>query len=191
MRQAVAANETYSWNNSAFLTALLEVQPTTVLNALFEGNEEDQQEGMDVFVHLDDDQVNPANSISHEALIAWCEWDPERRYPLAASIITFARPSEENGPPVWSEQANALLARAPDPRSVLAVFIERFKPRSWSGSRATAIEANAQLLNSLDPLVAPDLMPFTTEAKGNLAQLVARERQDETKYDQARDERFE
>jgi hypothetical protein len=191
LRQAVAANETYSWDNGALLTALLEVQPTAVLNALFEGNEEDQQEGMDVFVHLDDDKVNPANSISREALIDWCEGDRERRYPLAASIITFARPSEENGPPVWSEQANALLASAPDPRSVLAVFIERFKPRSWSGSRATAIEANAQLLDSLDPLVAPDLMPFTTKAKGNLAQLVTRERQEETKYDQARDERFE
>ncbi|MNT69034.1 hypothetical protein D3C72_2073130 [compost metagenome] len=110
---------------------------------------------------------------------------------IAASIITFARRLEESGPRVWSEQAKALLAGAPDPKSVLAVFIERFRPMSWSGSRAAIMEANARLLDSLESNFPSSLMPYVFEAKAQLAQAVARERQQETEQDRARDERFE
>lgn len=70
LRQAVATNETFSFDNDELLTALLEVQPAAVLDALFAGNEGDQQAGVDVFDHLADDQSNPADAISCEALIA-------------------------------------------------------------------------------------------------------------------------
>jgi hypothetical protein len=53
------------------------------------------------------------------------------------------------------------------------------------------MDANTQLLNKLELYVAPDLMPFVTEAQVQLAQEVARERQRETEYDRVRDERFE
>jgi hypothetical protein len=71
------------------------------------------------------------------------------------------------------------------------VFIERFQPMSWSGSRAALMEANARLLDSVAPYVPSGLMPFVSEAKVQLAQMVARERQRETEQDRARDERFE
>jgi hypothetical protein len=191
LRQAVATYETYSFNNDDLLKALLEVQPVAVLDALFEGNEVDQQAGVRVFEHLDEHRGNPAGAISCEALMAWCEGVRDRRYPLAASIITFARRPEASDPQVWSEQAKALLASAPDPRSVLAVFIERFRPMSWSGSRAALMEANARLLDNLESNASFDLIPFVTEAKAKLAQEVARERLWETQQDRARDERFE
>jgi hypothetical protein len=62
---------------------------------------------------------------------------------------------------------------------------------SWSGSRAALMEANARLLDSLKSDVPSDLMPFATEAKTQLAEEVAQERQSETERDRARDERFE
>jgi hypothetical protein len=191
LKQAVAAYETSSLDNDDLLTALLEAQPTVVLDALFEGNERDQQAGIDVFEHLGAHRGNPADSISCDALIAWCDGDRERRYPLAASIITFAHRPEASGPQVWSEQAKALLASAPDPRSVLALLIERFRPMSWSGSRAALMEANARLLDSLESLLPSGLMQFLNEAKAKFAEEVARERQWETGHDRARDERFE
>jgi hypothetical protein len=88
-------------------------------------------------------------------------------------------------------QANVLFANAPDPKSVLTVFIKRFHPTSWSGSLAAMIEANARLLDSLESLVPSPLMSFVTEAKAQLAQEVAERRQWETKNDRVRDERFE
>lgn len=191
LRESVAAHETYSFHNDDLLKALLEVQPVAVLNALFAGDEKDQRVGVSVFEQMGDHRGNPVDAISCEALIAWCEGDRERRYPLAASIITFARRPDASGPQVWSEQAKALLAGAPDPRTVLAVLIKQFRPMSWGGSRAALMESNALLLDSLESHVPAGLMPFVTEAKAKLAQEVARERQWETEHDRARDERFE
>lgn len=191
LRQAVAAYETHSLDNDDLLTALLEVQPIAVLNALFGGNEVDQRAGIDVFEHLQDHRRNPVDSISCETLLAWCEEDRDRRYSLAASIITFANRLEVNVPQGWSEQAKALLASAPDPRCVLEVLIKRFQPMSWSGSRVSMIEARAQLLDSLESLLASEYMPFVIEAKAKLAEEVARGRQWETMHDRIQDERFE
>ena len=191
LRRAVAAHETYSFLNTNLLGALFEVQPTAVLDALFAGEEKDYQAAVRVFQCLGNHRGSPADAISCEALIAWCEEDGKRRYPLAASVITFASRPEASGPQVWSEQAKALLASTPDPRSVLTVFTERFRPMSWSGSRAAMIEANARLLDNLESHVPPGVMPFVNEAKIQLAQAVARERQSETEDDRVRDERFE
>ena len=191
VRQAVAAGETYSLSNNDLLKALFEVQPVAVLDALFAGDETDQQVGVAVFEFVGDRNMNPVDVIPCETLIAWCEGDRQHRYQLAASIISFARGQDANGPPAWSEQAKALLAGAPGPKSALAVLIERFRPMSWSGSRSALIEANAKLLDSLDSDVAMRLSPFITEAKAQLAQEIARERESETRQDRAQDERFE
>jgi hypothetical protein len=191
LRRAVAAHETYAFDNDDLLKALLSVQPVAVLDALFEGNEREPREGVRVFDHLHDHRSNPADEISCEALIDWCDRDRNARYSLAASIVTFARRAEESGPKIWSEQARALLAHAPDPRSVLAAFVKRFRPMSWRGSRAALMEANARLLDSLEADLPAELIPSVVEAKDQLAREIARERQSETERDQARDERFE
>ncbi|AWN38710.1 hypothetical protein [Methylobacterium radiodurans] len=183
----MAASETYSFDNDDVLKALLAVQPKAVLDALFEGDDQQQRAGIGVFDH----RSNPADEISCEDLIAWCDQDRERRYPLAASFVTFAHRTEESGPKVWSEQAKALLAYAPDPRSVLVVFVERFRPTRWSGSRAAVMEANARLLDSLETDVSASLMPIAIDAKAQLAREVTREREWETARDRERDERFE
>lgn len=191
LREAVAAHETCSFDNDNLLQALLEIQPTAVLEALFAGEERDQQAGVRVFEHLDDCRANPADAISCDTLVAWCEGDPERRYPLAASIITFAYRPVAGGPQVWSTQATALLTNAPDPKSVLVVFIKRFRPTHWSGSRAALLETNALLLDSMESQIASDLTPFITNARAQLAQEISQERRWETENDRARDERFE
>lgn len=191
LKQAVLAYETSAFQNHHLLRALLERQPAVVLDALFGGDEDDHWVGFNLFRSLGDLRGTPLDMISCEDLIGWCDRDGEQRYPLMASFITFAGGPEENGPSVWSEHAKALLAHAPNPRPVLEVFIERFRPMSWSGSRAALMEANAQLLDSLETDVLSRIMPFVTEAKARLSQEVAQMRQQETNEDRARDERFE
>jgi hypothetical protein len=191
LKRAVAMYETNWVGNDSLLKALLLSQPVVVLEALFAGEKKDERVAVSMFYRTHGRRGNLADSISCEALIAWCEGDRERRYSLAASIITFACHPEASGPQIWSQQAKTLLANAPDPKRVLTVLIGRFRPMSWSGSRAALIEANAQLLNSLELEVSSGLLQFLTEAKAQLAQDVAREQQRETKKDRARDERFE
>ncbi|NEU12101.1 hypothetical protein G3T14_08145 [Methylobacterium sp. BTF04] len=123
LRRAVAAHETHSFDNDDLLKALLAVQPTAVLDALFEGDARECQAGVNVFDHLHNHRPNPADVISCEKLIAWCNQNRERRYLLAASFVTFAHRTEESGPQVWSEQAKALLVHASNPGDVLARLI--------------------------------------------------------------------
>lgn len=190
LRLAVAKYETYSFHNEELLKALLEVQAVAVLDALFEGSDEDQKAGLKVFHYLG--SKSPADVIPCGVLVAWCDVAPEVRYPLASVIVTFNSRLEGEGSAAqeWSEQAVALLTGAPNPEIVLTTFIERFQPSHWSGSLATIIEANTRLLNDLNE-IAPSLLPLAMGAKSQLLHQVDRERQLETGRDRIGNERFE
>ncbi|MET4372489.1 hypothetical protein ABIA99_005195 [Bradyrhizobium sp. LB12.1] len=191
LKQAVADYEAYAFENDELLGALLGTQPTAVLDALFEGDEQQQSRGASVFDYLNDHRKNPADEIACAALVAWCDAAPKTRYDLAASIVSFSSRANEAELLVWTEHARALLSGAADPRSVLAVFLQRFRPTSWSGSRAVLMEANARLLDGLPIELSEELALFLNDAKDRLAREVAAERERETKHDQERDERFE
>ena len=191
MMQAFADNSSYSYNYDFLLAALLKVQPEVVLDALFESDDVDERESLSMFDCMDDLRGNPASTISEDVLIVWCEKDPQRHYSLMASIVTFAKKLEADDVPAWSSQAVALLTNAPDPQNVLALFIKRFRPMSWSGSRATIMEKNAQLLDNIDTFVPSSLMPFVAESKLELLQAIEKEREQETWEDRETDERFE
>ncbi|MFS8148630.1 hypothetical protein [Rhizobium sp. BR 249] len=191
LRQAVAAYETYAFDNGGLLGALLGTQPMAVLDALFEGSKHEDGASPGVFDYMDGHRTNPADQIPAATLIDWCDCDPSARYPIAASFITFARRAEESRPIAWSEQAQALFTHTSDPLSVLTVFIERFQPSSWSGSRATLMEANARLLDDMEGLIPAEYMSVVADAKKQLARNIAGQREWETKRDRDRDERFE
>lgn len=190
LRRAIVNYESYSFNNEELLTALLDVQPVAVLDALFSGNEKDLRAGVHVFDDLGRHQGNPADAIPRDTLIDWCNVAAEIRYPIAAAVVTFSRYIEESTSHVWSDHATALIAGAPDPKKVLATFIARFRPMSWSGSRAALMEANAGLLDGIASLT-PSLEPFAMAAKGQLMAEVAAERRHDTEHDRIKDERFE
>lgn len=190
LQKSVATYETSAFENNGVLLSLMQLQPIAVLSALFSGNEADQRASIRVFDHLDKHQKSPMDMVPCDVLIAWCEEERCHRYILVAEIITFASRSEGESHQAWSDQAIALLSHAPDPQSLLSVFIERFWPTSWSGSRATLAEANARLLDNLGSQLS-HLQPFVTKSKVKILQEIANERARETKRDSTQDERFE
>ena len=187
LQRAVAAYDTHAHSNDDLLEALLEVQPRAVLDGLFGDEEDDLDTGVEMFERVFEHRRSLADAIPVTVLLDWCDTNAERRYPLAARVVSFA----SGTPACWSEVAKALLAQSPDPQQVLSVFIKRFRPMSWSGSRAALMEANAQLLNQVDSLIPPHLATFVVEAKRKLAHDAAQERQWENERDKERDERFE
>jgi len=191
LRQAVADHETYAYENDELLKALLLSQPLPVLDALFEGTDDDRFAGVGVFDHSEGHHANPADGIPGETLIAWCDRDGDPRYPIAASIVSFARNGEVAGSKVWSEHAWALLTHAPDPGKVLDVFVGRFRPMSGSGSTAVEMEANARLLDSLDMEFPVGFRPLVAAAKDRMTREIGSQREWETKMDRGRDEAFE
>ena len=191
LARAVAARETYAYDNRELLKTLLKMHPSSTLDALFAGEVEDEDEFANVFDRFGQPGENAADGISCEALVEWCSIDSKRRFPLAASIITFSNQRDGDACPVWSAQAKALLSGAPDRQSVLMTIVQRFTPMSWSGSRAALIAKNAQLLDDLSWLSSPELAAFAEGMKAGLQDEIARERQWEAQRDRARDERFE
>ncbi|GLK88701.1 hypothetical protein GCM10017655_17630 [Pseudomonas turukhanskensis] len=188
LRSAIEAKETYSFENTQILRALLKAQPAAVLEAMLGVDTEEDKSYVELFDHIDE---NPLDEVSPEVLLEWCKQNPKSRYSLMASVITFAHRPELNGPLVWSDQAKMLLANAADTRIILETFIDRFRPNMWSGSRAAKIEENAQLLDALDQLIPAKLMPFVSQSTTQLYAEIAEERASETKRDKAKDERFE
>ncbi|MGY2222436.1 hypothetical protein ACW9IK_07060 [Pseudomonas gingeri] len=191
LSQAVVANETTVFCNDGLFKALFESQPLAVLDALFSREECDERVGIRFFDRLHSNSGNLVDTLSSEALIEWCEVDCERRYPLAASFITFAYRPVATDPLIWSDHAKRILTLAPDAERVLAIFIERFKPRRWSGSRAALIEKNAKLLDDLACENTPHLIAIVAAAKARLADEILREHQWEAQKDRQEDERFE
>jgi hypothetical protein len=170
------------------LEALLETQPIAVLNALFQASSEEWPGNRSLF---DRDERNPLSALPHTILLEWCDVDPERRYPWIAKLIRFMERPNPDGPPVWSEQAIALLTHAPDPNKLLDVFVPRFAPTSWSGSLAAIVASNAQLLDQLSAFASTDLQQYARDAKTRVMRYVAEERQRETEQERRQNERFE
>ena len=167
------------------LKALLETQPMVVLDALFEASGEKRLHQLDWY----DEQSNPFNTIPNT--IQWCNADPERRYPWIAKLIRFMGDPNPDGSPAWSKQAIALLTHAPNPRQVLDVFVHRFAPSVWSGSRAAIMASNAQLLDQLSAFASADLQHHGREAKARFMPLIEQMRQWETGLERSQNERFE
>jgi hypothetical protein len=191
LRVAVATYETSGFDNDDLVAALLEHHPGPVLDALFSGGEEDRSNGRRVFDFLEAHAKNPADAIPTSALISWCDTDPELRYPLAASIVTFASSSGETGSLAWSEQASALFARETTSMRVLAEFVKRFKPMTWGGSRAAIMEAHGRLLDVVHTIAPESIASLVDQARLRLAEEIAMERRSEAEQDRSRDERFE
>ena len=128
--------------------------------------------------------------MADDEILNWCAEGGQPRYVAIAEAISYSHVSKDT-PLVWRPIALKLLDAAPDPLAVLGVFIERFSPRSWSGSRAAIMEARARLLDALDNHSNAAIAALASQKRPEFQAEVARVRDWETKYDRERDERFE
>ena len=100
----------------------------------------------------------PIGLVPTNILIEWCQGNPEFRFAFAAHYgactVTTGPGSVATG---WAEQALALVSHAANPAVVINELVHRLPPRSWSGSRATMIEARIGWLDDLNPDQRPDI----------------------------------
>ena len=189
LKDAISNGDTYCSNNLELLTVLHGQQPTPTLDVFFSDYEANAPLRLSLLLGLDDPRGNPLGAVDVAVLRSWCEFDRASRYPLMASVIVFADKGDKDEL-VWSDQAKMLMSSAPDVEKVIAVLIERLRPNSWSGSRASLMEKNEQLLHSL-PSIAKVSPKFMESQRRQLAREIDAERQSELARDRERDERFE
>jgi hypothetical protein len=174
------------------LDGLFKLQPRIALDVFFGGVAKPGEEVIEVdsFDDPADNRKNPLDGAPDDVVIAWCKEGGQERFTAIAQAVSFFRQGND-APPVWTPLALKMLEAAPDPLVVLGIFIGRFEPRSWSGSRAAIIESRTRLLDELEKHSNPALAALAAKKRPELAETIAATRKWETERDSRRDERFE
>jgi hypothetical protein len=74
---------------------------------------------------------------------------------------------------------------------VLDIFMERFQPMSWSGSRADIMASRIPLIEALATHERPEVSEWSQKALPAFEAAVEKAREHEAARDKERDERFE
>jgi hypothetical protein len=189
--QAVSANETHAYRHHELVGNLFKIQPATMLDALFAGSTSDKRIGQKIIEDVVDvDRTNFLDAVPQEDILAWCEGNRAERYPMMAWVITLFRQGGAKTPLEWSSTASA-SGRAPDRLAVVTQYVRRFRPRSWSGSLAAAMEAPLMPLRALEAHPDSAVAEFAKTEGVRLRQQVEAVRRRETEEDKEADERFE
>jgi len=191
LKVAAEADETQIWHHHDLLEALCRVQPRVVLETLFGGNEKERRASALMMRWFGEHRGNPLDAMPEEAMIAWCDEEPRTRFITMASVVSYLRGSEEQAASQWSDIALTLLRRAHDPVAVARIFVERFRPGSWSGSRAAILEGRKGLLTELEGHRDARVAAFARDEGPRLALEIDEERRWEAEQDRQTDERFE
>ena len=191
LKDAISKYETFVQYNDDLLQGLFSVQPIASLNGFCAGDASDLKTGVRILEDIGNLRNNPLNGMPDDELLSWCDQEPKLRYPAAASVINLIDFSKERGKQRWSKSALRLLEKAPDRVEVLRQYVRRFGPTHWSGSLATVLESNAELLNQLIGHSDPAVVAFLTQEKDRLAKMIKEERRSENTTDRKRNERFE
>lgn len=124
-------------------------------------------------------------------ILAWCDRDPQTRYPFAAAIGSIFRQKNGEHPTEWKALARTLLAKAPDKVPVFTEIVSRLQPTGGTGSLSSQYESRLKLLNQLDIADMPELVGRRAAAQASLQAEVDSWRKRETDRDRERSSRFE
>lgn len=180
-----------AYNHHDLVAAVIGTQPIAALDALFGGDAKARRTGAQVILDIAHIvEGNPLVAVPDDTLVAWCDCNPQLRYPLIASVITpFS--SMKSAPVQWTSTARSLLKQAPDRLAVFKELTGHFQPNSWSGSLATLMESRLPLLDDPEIRDDPALADFIKQRRQDLKRAIESQRQFETEQDRRQDEKFE
>jgi hypothetical protein len=191
LKSAVANRDTYAFAQSELLKSLFKAQPHVALDTFFGGDKADQKIGREIISDVSHNHTNPLELVPPEVITAWCDGNPNERYPLLAQVVPLYKGNQDQGQLDWNPTALAVLDKAPDRVAVLRQYVRRFRPMRWSGSRAVAMASRLPLLAQLENHPDPAVADFVKSDGARLRKEIENERAQETKDDKANDERFE
>lgn len=185
------AYKIYTHDYPQLLNSFAEAQPKAFLDA-FLGDGVEGARTYGLFSHDFERDRNPIDYISDDVLIAWCEENPERHYPIIASVVkAFDDPEGESTQAQWKPITHILFEKAPDLEKVLNEISENIRPSGWSGSLATILQRRLSLFPQL--LNHPDsrISAWARKVYENLQIAIPKITNQEMEWSRERDEQFE
>jgi hypothetical protein len=168
--------------------------PKETLDAVYVPDEDGTYQTAERIVsRIDSDRRETAvQKVPTEALIDWCDTSPTDRYVFAAETCRlFEKDSEEAKPQSISNTAVRVLAAADDKQKVLRIFIDRFRPRSWSGNLSAILRERLPLLAELNPSNDPEVSSKIAGAQLLFAEWISASEKSEEADERARSGSFE
>lgn len=191
LKRAAKAHKASGYDHNQLLKALFEIQPQATLDTFLTGNDKAIAPGRRMIEEASESASNPLDAVSEGALFAWCSEDPAVRHSVAASVVSVLAPASDRNSGGWAPVASRLVLSAPDPIAVMRELVARCRPMTWSDSRATILDTNANLLDQFDTQGNETLAAFIAMEKESLQREARAELESETKRDKDHDERFE
>ncbi|MEK4290420.1 hypothetical protein [Paenibacillus sp. FSL P4-0502] len=133
--------------------------------------------------------TNPLSAINDDVILYWCAIDPEVRNPIISSVIL---PYKNFGHGIeWTPIAITLIKNSSDPVLVLEEFKHTFRPTSWSGSRAEAMQRYIPLISQLKQHEDHIVSQWAIQEERAFSEEIRSERKWELARDRELTERFE
>jgi hypothetical protein len=193
-RELLAATANYSASAFEFddlMTGLLKIHPEDALDELLSGDAKARSQSVALIADFTRHHKSPMDAVPDTVLLAWCDRDPQPRYPFAAAIASLFSQSHDEVPQAWKDIARTLLLNAPDKTAVFREIVNRLHPSGGIGSLSSQFESRLKLLVQLDLSDMPVLAEPLAKAKAELQEEVDVWRKRETERDRARSGRFE
>jgi hypothetical protein len=181
----------YSMDYPRLLCCLAQKQPQVFLDSFFSNIENYNYRIARIFTDDIDLGVNPLSRIADNIIIDWCEINPSDRYPVVAASIVAYREGENKDQFEWIPLSLTIIDNAPDAVAVLNEFKGKFRPMSWSGSRADIMQRRLSLISSLKSHKNPIVSEWARNEERVFKEEIISERQWEEKDNRSRNERFE
>lgn len=193
-RKLLAATRNRSASADEFndlMTGLLKVHPNDALDELISGDAKAQSRSVRLIADFTRHHKTPMDVVSDPVLLAWCDRDPQARYPFAAAIAPLFNQSHDEIPQAWKDITRSLLLKAPDKMAVFGEIVSRLRPTGGIGSISSQYESRLKLLNQLDLSDMPMLAEPLAKVKAELQSEGDAWRKRETDRDRERSGRFE
>jgi hypothetical protein len=188
---AAASHSVSAFEYDDLMKGLLEVHPDDVLDELMSGDKKAQSRSVGLIGEFARHRENPMEVVPEATLLAWCDLDPQARYPFAAATAPLFNRTNGENTLGWKNIARALLLNAPDKETVFREITSRLFPTGGVGSLSSQYESRLKLLNQLDLSDMPTLAGPLAKAKEALQNEVEEWRNRETERDRAQSSRFE
>ena len=189
---AIKSHSVNPWDVNDVIEGLMNAFPHAALDSFVERDEEDEELGSrSIFRDVREGRACPLQSVPEQVWLEWAEAKPETRYVRLAEVVRYSDAADDDKAKRWSAAAEKIISAAPEPASVLDVFLDRFSPMSWSGSRADIMATRMPMIEALMQHSRPEVVEWAKAHAATFAADVERERAHEARRDRSRDESFE
>lgn len=171
--------------------ALAKAQPVVFLDCFVGVNKESnlhfRRMALDDFRR----ESNPLNFIDDELIIEWCNVSPIDRYRWVAAAIRPYTTDEETKKLLWTSLSYSLIIHSPEPLKVLDEFKSIYRPTSWMGSYADAMQKYLPLITDLKVHELESVASWAKETESELQKQIMETRIRERNEEREENERFE